>query len=204
MLALILAGGKGTRLQMGEKGLVRLCEKPLISYVIDTLILSGFDPVVLTTSYTPYTTNYCRALGIPWICTSGLGYIEDIIEAVSILEDLGPILTICADIPGITKEHLDYIITEYEKGGADACSVWVPIAVNGKISNNHQYIQNISGKPVFPIGINILLGEKISKEQDEIQIIINDPLLTYNINTRKELDEAECFFAQKVKNHNKR
>lgn len=192
-----MAGGKGSRLQMGEKGLVRLCQRPLISYVIDALISAGMEPVVITTGNTPYTANYCRAFCLNQICTQGAGYVEDIVETVTILEEKGPILTICADIPGITSDHLNYIITRYKQGGTEACSVWIPAELFAPFDHKPHYIQKISGVEVVPAGINILLGEKIGKDQDELSVIIADPSLAYNINTRHELDIAESFFFKK-------
>jgi hypothetical protein len=39
--------------------------------------------------------------------------------------------------------------------------------------------------------MNILTGSMIDEEQEEIQIIISDPLLTLNINTPEDLKRAE-------------
>lgn len=191
-----MAGGRGSRLQMGEKGLVRLCEQPLIEYVLRTLEDSGFEPVVVTTPRTPYTANYCRVRGVDQVCTEGAGYVEDFIEAVRILGEEGPILIVCTDIPGIRTDHLDHILALYEADDRKACSVWIPAFLLEELGCNVPYTREISGVQAFPAGLNILLGSSIDQEQDELCILIDDPALALNINTRSELILAESFFSR--------
>ena len=198
MLALVMAGGRGTRLQMGEKGLVRLCGKPLIEYVLNALDETGLESIVVTTPKTPYTKNYCRACGVDQICTEGSGYIEDISEAVSILGEQGPILIICADIPGISASHLNSVLKQYEQEEKDACSVWVPERYILDRSGQVQYTQEVKGVTAVPAGVNILRGDKITIEQTEISILIDDPALTFNINNRHDLETAESFFSFRI------
>jgi len=194
-----MAGGRGTRLQMGEKGLVRLCDRPLIEYVISTLEESGFEPVVVTTPRTPYTANYCRIRGVDQICTEGAGYVEDIAEAVEILGEEGPVLIICADIPGLCREHLDKIISSYNTGEKPACSVWIPLSHFEEQGCRVQYTKEIEGIQASPAGLNILLGSSIKDEQDELCLLIDDPALVFNVNTREELAIAEQFFRSRQK-----
>ncbi len=189
-----MAGGRGTRLQMGEKGLVRLCDRPLIEYVISTLEEAGFEPVVVTTPRTPYTANYCRTRGVDQICTEGTGYVEDVTEAVEILNEEGPVLIVCADTPGLCRDHLDQIISSYNFGGKPACSVWIPANHFEELGCTIQYTREICGIQAVPAGLNILLGSSIEREQDELCILIDDPALVFNINTREELAAAEQFF----------
>ncbi|MDD1728340.1 MAG: NTP transferase domain-containing protein [Methanospirillum sp.] len=196
MLALIMAGGRGSRLQMGEKGLVRLCDRPLIEYVLDTLENSGLEPVVITTPRTPYTANYCRVREIDQICTEGIGYVEDLVEAVEILGEKGPVLIVCADIPGLRPEHLDYILSRYVASGNSACSVWIPSSLVPVQGCMQSYTREISGVEAVPAGLNILLGSAITREQDELCILIDDPLLSFNINNQAELIAAEKFFSR--------
>ncbi|PKL60248.1 MAG: 5-deoxyadenosylcobinamide phosphate nucleotidyltransferase [Methanomicrobiales archaeon HGW-Methanomicrobiales-4] len=189
-----MAGGRGTRLQMGEKGLVRLCDRPLIEYVLTALEEAGLEPIVVTTPKTPYTANFCRARGIEQICTEGAGYIEDVTEVVTIIGEEKPVLIVCADIPGIRVEHLTYILSLYESGSADACSVWVPARYISQRGGEVRYSQDIEGVRAVPAGLNIIHGSKIPAQQTEIPILIDDPALAFNINTPSELETAESFF----------
>jgi len=195
MLALIMAGGRATRLQMGEKGLVRLCNRPLIEYALYAAGKAGLTPIVVTTPYTPYTVNYCRIQGIDQICTSGDGYVEDVIEAVSCLEEKGPVLILCTDIPGIRSEHLEDIVSRYYAGTAPACSVWIPADLLSSSRTKTELYQEIDGTCAVPVGINILLGSRIEEEQEELRILVSDHALAFNVNTPPELARAEEFFA---------
>ena len=190
-----MAGGRATRLQMGEKGLVRLCNRPLIDYVLDAVGKAGLTPIVITTPKTPYTANYCRMQGIEQICTSGAGYVEDIIEAVSCLEEEGPVLILCADIPGMRSEHLDYILSRYYAGSFPACSVWIPADLRPTPGDKTGFMQMVEGVIAFPVGINILLGSRIAEEQEEMRILLSDHSLAFNVNTPPELSRAEEFFS---------
>ena len=44
--------------------------------------------------------------------------------------------------------------------------------------------------------MNILTGSTINEEQEEIQILLLDPLLTLNINTQQDLKYAEKLLYQ--------
>lgn len=188
MYALVMAGGRASRLSMGEKALTRVADKPLLLYVIEAVCDAGLDPVVVTSPKTPFTTNFCRACGIDWICASGAGYVEDIHEAVHTLEIEEPVVTICADLPGITAEHITSLIEYYQSKGCEACSVWVPFDVIESVQSSWDDTPDVPG---IPVGLNIIRGDLIENEQEEKRLIINDPLLTLNINTRKDLINAE-------------
>ncbi|OQB38773.1 MAG: Adenosylcobinamide-phosphate guanylyltransferase [Euryarchaeota archaeon ADurb.Bin165] len=181
MFALIMAGGKASRLGMGEKALARIHDRPMISYVINAVIKAGLTPVVIVTPLTPYTTNYCRIQDILWLCTDGTGYVEDIWQAVEELSINGPFLTICADLPGICAEHITMVLEKFESSGCPACSVWVPHH-DGAIDDD---------LPGIPAGINILDSRLGEEEQEEVKILIKDPILRMNINTREDLEAAE-------------
>jgi len=63
--ALILAGGKGTRLRSvisdRPKVLSEVCGRPFVTYLLDQLIAAGFRRIVLSTGYMAETVS--RALG---------------------------------------------------------------------------------------------------------------------------------------------
>lgn len=193
-----MAGGRGTRLQMGEKGLVRLCDRPLIEYVLTALEEAGFEILVVTTPRTPYTANYCRIRGVDQVCTEGTGFIEDIIEAVHLSDEQGPVLIVCADIPGITPHHLQEVVERYYCSGKAAASVWIPVHLVKELGCTVQHATIIAGIPAVPAGLNILDGSLIDEEQEETEILLCEPALAFNINTPGELRTAESFFYDTV------
>lgn len=187
MLALILAGGSGTRLDLGEKPLVTIGGQPMISYVIDAFSQEDHEVVVVLSGKTPFTRNWCRARSIAHLTASGTGYIEDIAEAVALLEEKGPFFTSVADIPCISPEIIREVEARYRESGKEACSVWIPLEIARGSGCRSTYTAEINGIAACPAGINILRGDCIGRAQDEVQILIRDRNLAFNINTREEL-----------------
>ncbi len=187
MLALILAGGGGTRLDLGEKPLVTISGKPMIEYVIDAFTAAGHDVVVVLSGKTPFTRNWCRARGIACLAASGAGYIEDIAEAAGTLGISGPFFTCVADLPCLCPEIIREVEARYRESGKEACSVWIPRDLAGSSGCRSSYTGTVCGIAACPAGINILRGDLIDRSQDELALLIPDKRLAFNINTREEL-----------------
>lgn len=194
MLALILAGGEGSRLKLGEKALVPVAGRPMLSRVIDAFTGAGVEPVVVTSHKTPYTRNFCRAHGIDTINTAGIGYVEDLQEAVEFSGEEGPLFTSAADIPYLTSDIVTRVRDEYLASGKQACSTWVPISLCERYGMQPRYRQEISGVEATPCALNIFLGALLTDEQDELMILLEEPGLVFNVNTREELEAAELVF----------
>ena len=190
MLALILAGGEGTRLGMGEKPLVTLCGRPMITFVIDAFTGADLEVMVIASPHTPMTVNYLRARGIPFCRAAGKGYMEDIVEAVLELGVRTPFFTSVADIPCLRPEHITRIRTTYEAQGRQALSTWIPRDLCHADGPMAPCTEVVGGVPSVPVGVNILTGEGIRKPQDEYQLLLRDPALALNVNTREDLEEA--------------
>jgi adenosylcobinamide-phosphate guanylyltransferase len=193
MYALIMAGGSGSRLNRGEKPLISICGRPMISYVIDAFCAGGFDPVVAASSKTPMTMNWCRAQGIAFCKAEGRGYIEDMISAVESLDVQRPLFVCVSDIPCITVNVIRQIADTYNMSGKDACSAWVPVDLVQSCRGEISYKEKINGIEACPAGINILRGDLILQPQEELQILLRDPGLALNVNTRADLAKAEEF-----------
>jgi adenosylcobinamide-phosphate guanylyltransferase len=193
MLALILAGGSGSRLDLGEKPLVTLRGEPMVAHVIGAFVSQGHEPVVVLTDRTPFTRNWCRARGIEHLVASGAGYIPDIAEAVSILDERAPFFTCVADLPCITPGIIREVEDRYRESGKEACSVWVPLSLGGRAS----YPGEMEGVMACPAGLNILRGDKIDRPQEELQLLIRDRRLAFNINTREELAAVKSLLGER-------
>ena len=187
MLALILAGGSGSRLGLGEKPMVTIGGRPMIERVIDAFLSAGCEPVVVLSPRTPYTHNWCRARGITHLTAPGNGYVEDLVHAVETLEEKDPLFTSVSDLPCLTPEILCGIYRRYRDSGKDACSVWVPRDLQLEEGCRSVYRETIEETESCPAGINILRGDRISEVQDEVKVIIRSRRLVFNINTREEL-----------------
>lgn len=193
MFALIMAGGSGSRLNLGEKPLIPIRGRPMIAYVIDAFCAGGFDPVVAASPNTPMTMNWCRAHGIAFCKAEGRGYVEDMISAVEILDERHPLFVCVSDIPCITAKVIRQIAEVHHMSGKDACSAWVPADLFHSCRGSISYREKVNGIEACPAGINILRGDLISQPQEELQVLLNEPGLALNVNTRADLAKAEEF-----------
>ncbi|MDD1715617.1 MAG: NTP transferase domain-containing protein [Methanolinea sp.] len=191
MLALILAGGEGSRLGLGEKSLVSIGGSPLIQHVVEAFEGAGCNVVIVLSKKTPYTHNWCRARGIEHYTARGAGFMEDIIEAVRALEEDEPLFTSVSDLPFLGKEIVSYILERYLEEGREALSTWVPRSLTARYGCRPVYLERICGIEACPAGVNILTGAEITRPQDELQLLVSDPRLAFNINTREDLALAQ-------------
>ena len=198
MYALIMAGGAGSRLNLGEKPLIQICGRPLVSFVIDAFRGAGCEPVLAVSYKTPMTQNWCRAHGIEFCKTEGAGYIEDMISAVGMLEEEKPLFVSASDLPCITSEIIHIINNAYCNCGKDACSVWVPAKMVASFNEALPYREEIHGIMACPAGINILRGALIEEPQDEYQLLLKETRLSLNVNSRADLAAAEIFLKKSL------
>ncbi len=165
----------------------------MISYVTDAFYEAGFEPLVAASLSTPMTVNWCRAQGITVCKADGAGYIEDMIHVVRILEEQHPLFISVADIPCITPGIIRRIADAYISSGKDGCSTWIPAGLVTSCRGGMPYRKTVDGTEACPAGINILRGDLIDQPQDELQLLLNEPGLALNVNTRADRARAEAF-----------
>lgn len=188
MLALIMAGGQGSRLRMGEKPLVTVCGRPMLSYAIKAFESAGHEVIVVASHRTPFTKNWCRARGIPLYSAEGLGYVEDIQAAAEDLVEAGePFFTSVSDLPCLAPDIITCIEAAWRRAGTPACSTWVPRDLCEEHGCRTQYTEEVDGTPACPAGINILTADGLDAPQEELRLLLHDRRLAFNINTRAEL-----------------
>ncbi|MDD2665952.1 MAG: NTP transferase domain-containing protein [Methanocellales archaeon] len=199
MDALVMAGGPGTRLCRGEKPLIELQGRAMISYVLDALLQSEkVDEIFVVTS--PHTLKTKKHLEgkFPVIETRGVGYVPDLIEAAEILGLKSPFLIVMADLPLLDSKLIDEVICVYQKANKPALSVYVPLKVCNEIGRRPDIVLNREGRLIVPVGLNILDGRLIREEQDEHLLIMGEPALAVNVNTTDDLKIWERFVGKRM------
>lgn len=192
MLALIMAGGEGSRLNMGEKPLVMIAGSPMLAHVIHAFSSCGCEVVVVASKKTPMTQNWCRTTGIDLIPAEGEGYVEDMVSAVIALGESRPLFVSVSDIPCLTSSTVQTIHAAYRTSGRDACSTWVPLSLF-KNPRDIRYVEKVGDVPACPAGVNVLRGDLIEQVQDEFRLLLPDPRLAFNVNTRADLTFTDSF-----------
>ena len=194
--AILMAGGMGTRLKVPcEKPLFKLHDKPLIKYVIDNLKSSRLiDKIVIAVSpNTRQTTEYLRSLNEDYkiLDTSGDDYLKDLSYILDYFEKRSKediLVFINADLPFISSQTIDEVITHYLNSDKDALSVLVPVEIFEQLGLEYSY--DFEGK--VPSGLNILRSENII--QDEDQLVLSKVELALNINTIPDSEIAEKLY----------
>ena len=138
--AIVMAGGRGTRLKVDvEKPLFKLHGKPLIKYVLDNISSSKLveDVVIAVSSHTQETTKYLESLNgnFQILDTSGIDYLNDLSYILTLFESesKNDILFINADLPFISGETIDFVLTKYLESAKDSLSTQVPVEIFKKI-----------------------------------------------------------------------
>ena len=196
--AILMAGGRGTRLEVPcEKPLFKLCDKPLINYVIDNLKESKLiDKIVIAVSHhTTETTKYLNSLGEDFqiLDTSGDDYLTDLSYILDYFEKKSSedtLLFINADLPFISAETIDYVLEYYSKSSKDALSTLVPVEIFDELGLDYSYEFN----GYVPSGLNVLRSVNIV--QDEDQLVIPKRELALNINTLLDSKVAEKLYKE--------
>lgn len=192
--ALVMAGGKGTRMKtQEEKPLLKVAGKPMIEHVLNALkgTQKVEEIIVAVSEHTQKTATFARRLSLRVLQTPGEGFCLDTKYAIKKLK-LGTVLTICADLPLVTSEFVSRVIAHYEQCNKPALTVMVPLEIYTKLGLSTDYIFKVQGKNMVPVGVNVIDGKRIDeKELEEEIFVIDDVKTSVNVNTSEDLGVAE-------------
>ncbi len=197
VIAVIMAGGKGTRLGLDcEKPLLELNNKPMIDYVISSLTNSiCIEKIYVATSpHTPLTKSHLLNHNCQIIDTPGNGYVEDLSFILEYFEKKIPnkvLLIVSSDLPCIKTETYNLIIKHYYMMGTEAMNVAVP----EKIFKKYDIKPTILFNGIVPTGVNIL--RSLNKIQNEELLILKKFELTLNINNSNDIKLFNKYYGDK-------
>jgi adenosylcobinamide-phosphate guanylyltransferase len=197
--ALVMAGGKGTRMALSEeKPMLKVGGKTVIEHVLAALEnAEKVDSIVVAVSdYTPKTARFMAKFPVKVIKTPGKEYVSDMGYAVKRLK-LQIVLAVAADLPLITGETIDDIVERYEQCGKPALTVVVSMETKEKLGLGREYAFEVKNELVVPAGINVIDGRRIDEEElDEEICVVDRKEVAVNINTIQELRIAENLFTK--------
>ena len=190
MDALLMAGGKGSRLKVKiEKPLLPILKKPMIDYVIYSLLNSKIENIYIavpknTRKTKEYLSKKYPNKRIKIIDTPGKGYIYDINYSMRYFSE--PFMVVSCDIPTITPKIIDEIVDEYYT----LRSQYRDLEALCVVVERDKYLgrSTVAMGKYIPIGINILYPA--NREQVEKLYILEEPIL--NVNTLEEREIAEA------------
>ena len=189
MIGLVMAGGKGTRMNLDNEKLLLKFKKPIILHVVDSLKNSNsFSKILAVTSCnSPKTKKLLEENKIETFDTSGIGYVEDLNSTLKTIND--HVLVTSGDLPLLDEEIIKKIINQF-----DPKKTWTSILVTNKflttLGLESDFSIDFDGQTCHYTGISLVNSEKISSLEnlDENYIIIDDKRIAFNLNSKQDYD----------------
>ena len=189
MIGFVMAGGKGTRMNLDDEKLLLKYKKPIILHVVDSLKNSNcFSKILaITSSNSPNTKKLLQENNIETFDTPGIGYVEDLNLALKPINDA--VLVISGDLPLLDNKVIQKIVNQY-----DPQNTWTTILVTNKflttLGIKSDYSVNFDNQLCHYTGISLVNSQKISSLDcyNENYVIIDDKRIALNLNTKQDYD----------------
>jgi adenosylcobinamide-phosphate guanylyltransferase len=189
MIGLVMAGGKGTRMDISNEKLLLEYKKPIIFHVIDSLKNSHcFSKVIAATSQnSPDTKQALEQRGIETLTTSGSGYTSDLNFLLQSMD--GFVFVVSGDLPLLDEKIIQDITEKFNSE-----SVWTSFLSSKEFLNSlgleSSLLVNSDNIECTYTGISIINANKIKNLNSvkENYIILDDKRIAFNLNTRKDYE----------------
>ena len=187
MISLIMAGGKGTRMNTKQEKLLLEYKKPVIMHVVDALKNSNcFSRIIAaTSSNSPETEKTLRQSGVEIISTSGKDFVSDLNFVLRQLDD--SVLITSGDLPLLDDKIIKQISENYNPK-----NVWTSIVTTNKFLNSigikSEY--TTKNKEYVYSGISLVNASEINNLEsiEEDLVVIDDKRIGLNINTKDDYE----------------
>ena len=189
MIGFVMAGGKGTRMNLDDEKLLLKYKKSIILHVVDSLNDSNcFSKILAITSlHSPKTKKLLQENNIKTFDTFGIGYAEDLTLVLQSTND--SVLVTSGDLPLLDKEIVRQIVNYY-----DSEKIWTSILVTNKfltaLGLKSNYSVNYDNKICHYTGISLINANKITSSENinENYIIMDDKRVAFNLNTKQDYE----------------
>ena len=184
--AVILAGGKGSRMGNHDKGLIKLADKPLIEYVINT-IQQKVDHIIISANR---NIDEYSQFEFPVICDEKNefnGPLSGICEALKICTTKYLLVLPC-DCPFLEADIIEKLYTSAEENNSDVVLI-----------HDGQFLQplfSLISKSALTsleqcIAANNFKAKQWMTDQKHSIVEDNRPMIFFNINNKNDLENAE-------------
>ena len=175
-----------------EKPLLEISGESMLEHVIRVLrSCSSIERIVVASSRsTPATTIRAEELQVESIITPGDGFEEDMRSAIHQLS-LAEVLVISSDLPFVTPHVIEEAFRKFRDERKPALAVMAPSDLYEGLGLKPNYVFEINGRKLVPVGINILDGRRINEGTlEQTELIIDSADALFNVNTLGELESA--------------
>jgi adenosylcobinamide-phosphate guanylyltransferase len=194
MIGLIMAGGKGTRMQSNEEKLLLEYKKPLVLHVIDALKNSNcFEKIIAATSpNSPQTHRILTENNVVIFETLGENFVIDLNNILKELDDY--VFVTSGDLP-----LLDGNIVKHIVDAANSEKTWTSVITTKSFQSSlnliPECIVSFNEENYVHTGISIVNASKIKNMNSikEDYLIINDKRVCLNVNTNSDFKLLSTF-----------
>jgi adenosylcobinamide-phosphate guanylyltransferase len=189
MIGLIMAGGKGTRMQSNEEKLLLEYKKPLVLHVIDALKGSNcFEKIIAATSpNSPQTQKIIAENNVTIFETLGENFVADLNYILKKLDDY--VFVTSGDLPLLDESIVEQIVDT-----VNSDKTWTSIVTTKSFQSslglNPECIILFNNESYVHTGISIVNASEIKNLESvkEDYLIINDKRVCLNVNTKTDFD----------------
>jgi len=189
MIGLVMAGGKGTRMNISNEKLLLEYKKPVIFHVIDALKNSHcFSQVIVATSpNSPDTKHVLEQNRIETLSTPGNGYVNDLNFLLQKMS--GSVFVTSGDLPLLDEEIIQIMTEKF-----NSKNVWTSFLVSKNFLNSlgleSNLLINYGDIDCVHTGISIINADKIQNldQVKEHYIILDDKRIAFNLNRKKDYE----------------
>lgn len=178
-----MCGGRGRRLARGEKPLLSIGGRPMVSRVLDALADSRIETTRAAVSpHAPRTRALLRTRSdVRVVETPGEGYVADLDRALSGRDR--PVLTVAADLPLLDGPTVDCALAARPAGATAVC---VPAALKRRLGVSADTTFERDGRELAPAGLNV-----VADSEDSI-MTLDSHRLAVNVNRPRDAQIAEA------------
>ena len=187
MIAIVMSGGKGSRMKSSEEKLLLQYKKPIILHVADALSESDcFSKIIfLTSPNSPNTKKLLLKNNYEIIESEGKGYVEDLNTILKSINDT--VFVTSADLPLLDKNIIKKIVSLYDENHK-----WTSVLITKrflkKLDISTNYEVNFQNQICNYSGVSMINSNEISNLENikENFVILDDKRIAFNVNTTKD------------------
>lgn len=187
MIGLVMAGGKGTRMNLDDEKLLLVHKKPIILQVVESLKNSNcFSKILAITSpNSPNTKKFLQEKNVDIFNSSGIGFVEDLNSVLKTIHD--DVFVTSGDLPLLNKKIIQKIVNQYNPQ-----KIWTSVLVTDKflisLGLESNYFINFENQKCHYSGISLINSKKITSldKLDENYVVIDDKRVAFNLNTKND------------------
>ena len=189
MIGLVMAGGKGTRMNLDDEKLLLEYKKPVIFHVLDSLKDSNsFSKILaITSKNSPETKKLIEKNNFETFDTPGIGYVQDLNSVLQTIHE--NVFVTSGDLPLMDEKIVQKITRLF-----DSKKAWTSILVTNKFLTSlgleSNYSVNYQDQICHYTGISLVNSTKISSLENLVEdyIIIDDQRIAFNLNSKRDYD----------------